>query len=270
MNYLQRMLPILAAILLAACQTVPLHESTIRDFTLPTKGKSGVIRITGLHIPKDEPVATLLLALAAAGGADINQHIYVSLFDATDEKTRYLGTMAVYDMSRWLEIPVPAGKRTLMLTLAGGRSSVFVEGIPAHADFIEVDVSAGGVSHVVVSRYGFMRFPYLGEVMIDKANQEQCLAMTGTPRERQRKIEEYMVSNKVNQYARDFKNFCLLLSAPKLIQTPSALAENKFAEQSASIETFRREQFPKWQAEGEKRPPYNLMRVYEPFQSLQP
>lgn len=269
MNNFKRLVPLVFALLLVACQSVPNHDTTTKSFASAAGKDTGMIRITSFHIPKDEPGVTFLLTLGVLGGANMSQPVFTSLFDITNAKARYIGTLAVYDES-WLETEVPAGRHTLMLTLAPKWQGIFVEGLPSHADFIDVEIPAGGFTHVVLSRYGFTRAPYLGEIAIDKARHEKCLAIAGTYRERLRKVEEYMAADNLSKDARDFKNFCFKLSGPKLIRTPNQTAIQQFAEASERIEAFRAEQYPKWKAEGEKRPPYDLMRSDEPVQTLQP
>lgn len=259
-----------AALGVVACQTVPINDSDARPFASSASRENGMIRITGFHIPKDEPGTTLLLLMAAAGGANINYPVSASVFDITNERTRYIGTLAVYGMGRWLETEVPAGRRTLMLSLAGRESSIFAEAFPTHSDFLDIDVKPGGITHVVLSRYGFSRYPYLGEIAIQDAHRDHCLGVSGKHKERLQAIEQYMAANTINEHARDFKNFCFLLSNAKYIQTPNAEAHKQFSEQSARIEAFRKEGYDKWTAEGERRLPYDLMRSYEPSKPLEP
>lgn len=254
---------ILVILTLSACQTVPLHTAAKRTFATQVVKDKGIVRVSGFHIPKDEPGATFFLVLAAAGGADINYPVYASVFDVTD-KTRYLGTLEVYSQNNWLEYEAPLGKRTFMLALAG-RSSILAQNLGfSHTDFIEVDVKPNGVNHVVLSRYGFSRYPYFGEVQIADKHREHCFKLMGTWSEREKTVEQYMADNGINQYARDFKYFCLMLSNPKFIQEPNDEAHKQFFEQRSQIETLRNETYNKWKTEAEKRFPYDLMRVYQP------
>lgn len=255
---------VLAVLTLSACQTVPIHTAAKRTFADQVGKDKGVVRVIGFHVPKDEPGATFFLVLAAAGGADINYPIYTSVFDVTD-KTRYLGTLQVsVPMNSWLEYDVPTGKRIFMLTLAG-RSSILAQSLGiSHTDFIEVDVKPGSVSHVVMSRYGFSRYPYFGEIEIADKHREYCLKLAGARNEREKVVEQYMADNGINQYARDFKYFCLMLSDPKFIQEPNDEARKQFSEQRSQIESLRNETYKKWKTESEKRTPYDLMRVYQP------
>lgn len=268
MNPLQRLVSVLLLGLLVACQSVPIYDSQEKPFASAAKKDTGMIRIASFQIPKDEPVVSFLLFLGSISGAKMDQPVSASLFDVTEGTTGYIGTLSVFDplssRRQWIEAEVQAGKRTLMLTLAGARSSLFVEGFPAHADFIDVDVPAGGVSHVVLSRHGFARHPYFGEVAISTAHRDQCLAITGTYPERVRQVEAYMAAEQISKYAHDFKNFCVLLSGTKVIQTPNTEALKRFAEASQRIESFRSEQYPKWQHDGEKHVAYDLMHRYEP------
>lgn len=263
MRIFRNLVFVLVALTLSACQTVPLHTAAKRTFAAQVGKDKGTVRISGFHIPKDEPGATFFLILAAAGGADINYPVFASVFDITD-KTRYLGTLQVYSQNNWLEYEAPLGKRAFMLTLAG-RSSVLAQNLGiSHTDFIEVDVRHGGINHVVLSRYGFSRYPYFGEIEIADKHREYCLKLIGARSEREKVVEQYMADNGINQYARDFKYYCLMLSDPKFIQEPNDEARKQFSGQRTQIETLRNETYNKWKTEAEKRSPYDLMRVYQP------
>lgn len=265
MHFAQWFVLALSVLTLSACQTVPLYDTTQKAFSTPASKESGLIRINTFQIPKDEPGATLFLILVAAGGGNIHHPISASVFDVTDE-TLYIGTFGFNRnvLGGWVEYEAPVGKRTLMLTLAG-KSNIFTQnlGMP-HTDFIEVDVKPAGVSHVALSRYGISRFPYLGEIVIMDKHREYCLALIGKRGDRKEAIEQYMADNNINTYARDFKAYCLELSDTKNVQVANDEARKQFAEQRSRIEAMRKEAYSKWQAEGEKRSSYDLMRSYQP------
>lgn len=258
---------------LSGCQTAPpMFDASKKAFAVSSSKDNGTIRISDFHIPKDEPGTTFLLVLAAAGGANINYPTFASVFDVTDQ-TRYIGTLEVYKFSsvdNWLEYEVPAGKRTLMLSLSSGNSIVVSALGGPHTDFIEVDVKPGGVNYIAVSRYGFARYPYLGEIAIADNHRQYCLKLTGNHSERQKAVEQYMTDNKINPYARDFKHFCRSLSDPKVIQEPTDVALKQLAERRADIENMRNETYGAWKKDAEKRIPYDLMRDYEPVKPAQP
>ena len=151
-----------------------------------------------------------------------------------------------------------------MLTLAG-RSNILAQSMGiSHTDFIEVDVKPNGINHVVLSRYGFSRYPYFGEIHIADKHRDNCFKLAGTWREREKVVEQYMADNAINRYARDFKFFCLMLSNPKFIQEPNDEARKQFSEQRSQIESLRNETYKKWKTESEKRTPYGLMHDYQP------
>lgn len=254
---------------LAACQTVPLAETSQTSFSAPASDQIGQVRIGTFHIPKEEPGTTLLLILGAAGGADIHYPVGASIFDITGE-THYLGTLSIgraaYSQA-WIEHPVPAGKRTLMLVGAPAASRIAMApgALMQHVDFIDVDVKPGGVSHIALSRYGLARHPYLGEIQMSAANRKYCEGLTGKPGEREKSAMGYMAENGIDPYARDFKNFCRLLSDSKHIISPTEESLRQFAELKPHIESLRTKHHEKWMSEAEKRAPYDLMHSYQPI-----
>lgn len=182
------------ALALMACQTVPITEASRTTFAEPSV-QNGMLRVGNFHIPKDEPGAKLTHFLI--GSPYLNESFAVSIFDITGE-TRYLGTLFTGSSRRpvfyqqWLEHEFPAGKRTFML--AAG-----VNGIGTHhTDFIEIDVKAGEVSHVALSRYGFLTYPYLGEVQISATDRKFCEALTGKPGEREKAALAHMAASGID------------------------------------------------------------------------
>lgn len=245
---------------LAGCQTVPPPEGRA-TFSAPTSDHNGQIRISAFHIPKDEHGVKLFFILAAVGGADTNRPFGGSVFDISGE-TRYLGDLhsGIRAFRRpWIEYETPVGKRTLML----------VEPATHHVDFIEIEVKPGGVSHIALSQYGFLRLPYLGEVLMSDVNRKYCESLTGKPSEREKSAISYMAANGIDSNARDFERFCRLLSDPKYIVTP--MAETKeYLKLKPQIEKLRAEHYEKWKSEAEKRAPYDLMRSYQPVNAQEP
>lgn len=252
-----------SAVLLSACQTVPIHTAERRAFAGAPGPDQGVIRITRFQVPKDEPVTTFLLVLGAIGGAKINHPVSASVFDVTDQ-VKYLGTLDwnEYGGADWLEASVPAGPRRLMLALTG-RSSVVSAMPPGHVDFLDVDVKANAAAYVVMSRQGFARFPYFYEIAISDQRANACSSLAGTRKERLANIDQYMAAQKIDPNTRDFKWFCMGLG-DKQIQTPTAEAMAQFAERRGALEKLRDERYAGWKAEAEERKPYDLMRSYEP------
>lgn len=220
-----------------------------------------MVRVGNFHIPKDEPGTTFTHFLI--GSPYLNETFGVSIFDVADE-ARYLGTINSYSARRpgiyqqWLEQEFQAGKRTLML--AAG-----VNGIGTlHADFIEIDIKPGEINHVVLSRYGFLTYPYLSEVKISNTNRRFCETVTGKAPEREKVVLAYMAENGIDSYARDFARFCQVLSNPVQIISPTAQAIKQISELKPQIEKVRVESYEKWKNESEKRQPYDLMKHYQP------
>jgi hypothetical protein len=244
------------ALALTACQTVPLTETSRTSFSAPASGQSGQVRIGSFHIPKEEPGIKLTHFLL--GGPNLNRPFNASVFDVTGEM-RYLGTLTV-GWPSWLEYEAPAGKHTLMLTAGPALQRIDWQNI----DFIEIDVKPGGINHVALSRYGFLSYPYLGEVQISDSNRKYCESLTGKPGEREKSAITYMAANGIDPNAKDFERFCRVLSDPKRIASPTEEARRQFEEFKPQLEKLRTEHYEKWKSEAEKRAPYDLMRSYQP------
>ena len=252
---------------LSGCQSVPLIETNRTAFTATPSGQSGVVRIGTFHIPKDEHGVMLFHVLVVAGGGNVNHVVGASIFDITDEM-RYVGTLLTPGMPAFLEYEAQPGKRTLMLVEAfPGKIAAPPESVMQNIDFIEIETKPESINHVVLSRYGFMRKLYLGEVQISDANRNYCEALTGKPRERDRSVKAYMAENGIDANAADFVSFCRMLSDPKQIGRPTDEARRQFIELKPHLEKLRVEHYEKWKQEAEKRAPYDLMRSYEPIET---
>lgn len=247
---------------LFGCQSIPLAETSRTTFNAPPLGPSGQVRIGAFHIPKDEPGIKLTQFLL--GGPNLNKPFDASIFDVTED-IRYLGTLTV-SWPFWLDFTSPAGKRTLMLT--AGPSSQKIDW--QNVDFIEVDVRPSGISHVVISRYGFLSYPYFGEVQISDPNRKYCESLTGNPRAREKATRTHMAANGIDPNATDFVRFCRALSDHKRIVNPTDEARRQFTELKPQLEKLRVEHYEKWKREAEKRTPYDLMRSYQPIEALWP
>lgn len=182
---------------------------------------------------------------------------------------RYLGTLPEgpyhYPQS-WLEYETTPGKHTLML--AAGLAVHRIDWL--NVDFIEIHVQPGGINHVVLSRYGFLSLPYLGEVQISDSNRKYCERLTGTRREREKAALAYMAVNGIDPQAKDFVRFCLVLSDPKRIVGLTDEARRQFEEFKPQLEKLRVGRHEKWKREVEKHAPYDLMRSYEPVDMQSP
>lgn len=189
----------------------------------------------------------------------------VSVFDVTGEM-RYLGTLPEgryhFPLS-WLEYVATPGRHTLML--AAGLAVHRIDWL--NVDFIEIDVQPGGINHVVLSRYGSLSLPYLGEVQISDANRKYCERLTGTRLEREKSAISYMAANGIDSHAKDFMRFCLVLSDPKRIVSHTDEASRQFEEYKPQLEKLRVQRHEKWKREMEKRAPYDLMRSYQPVEA---
>lgn len=255
--------PILAlslALLLVGCQTVPLVETSGTVFTAPASSQNGQVRIGAFHIPRDEP--STIRTFLHLSGPNRDRPFGVSVFDVTGEM-RYLGTLPEgpyhYPLT-WLEYEATPGRHTLML--AAGLAVHQIDWL--NVDFIEVDVQPGRINHIVVSRYGFLSLPYLGEVQISDASRKYCERLTGTRHEREKSAITYMAANGINSHAKDFVRFCLVLSDPKRIVGLTDEARRQFEEYKPQLEKLRVQRHETWKREVEKRAPYDLMRSYEP------
>lgn len=265
MNFNFRTLAFLAlplAFALVGCQTVPLTETSRTAFSNPASGQWGQVRIGSFHIPKEEPGIKLTHFLL--GGPNLNRPFNASIFDTTGEM-RYLGTLPV-GWPFWLEYEAPVGKHTLMLTAGPAMQRIDWQNV----DFIEIDVKPGGINHVALSRYGFLSYPYLGEVQISDSNRKYCESLTGKPGEREKSAMAYMAANGIDPNAKDFVRFCLELSAPKRIVNPTEEAHRQFEEFKPQLEKLRVARREKWKREAEKREPYDLMLSYQPANTQEP
>ncbi len=229
--------------------------------------------ITVFQIPKDEPGVQLFYILGALAGAKTQVPLYASVYDVTDD-IHYIGSLRSlysYDLQApWLEYEAPMGRRTLMLTSAGGQLFPTESSLLPHVDFIEINVEPDADRYVVLSQYGFMKFPYFGEVFIENRHWNGCLALEVKDiRARQEIVENYMKANSINSNARDFSRFCQMLSSPKNILLPNDHAKSQYAQAKPEIEKLRAERYEKWQRENERRLPYNLMKIYEPINQAQ-
>lgn len=128
----------------------------------------------------------------------------------------------------------------------------------------------GEASHVAISRYGFLTYPYLGEVRISAGNRKFCEALSSKPSEREKSAMAYMAANGIDPNAKDFERFCRVLSNPRQILAPTEHARSLIAELKPQIEKLRAEQYAIWMREAEKRAPYDLMRSYQPVSTQEP
>ena len=259
-------------VVLSGCQTMPTYSykketQSATVLALPSSKEMGVVRFNAYQTPKDEPLATGYLLLAAIGGANIHYPVHASVFDVTDEM-RYVGTTMVDTRTLyggWLEHEVPAGKRIFMLTLAGGPSNIYAPALGgAHADFVEIDVKPNSVHHVALTRHGFNRYPYFNELLIDEKYLDYCLHQMpkGSMREQYEIMDRRMKELGIDPDARDYRGYCVKLAGAKYVHVKDEVSLKQFSEGKGKLEAIRKESFPEWKEKGEKLPPYNLMKTF--------
>jgi hypothetical protein len=283
LHFVKLVMALPLALALAGCQTIPLTEPVGTAFTSSTPEKAR-IRITEFPIPKDEPGAKLFHLMVLVGGGQVNYPVGASIYDVTDE-TRYLGNLVLDGVSisrntvEWLEYALPPGRRTLMLVEAPPANAIAVSGGGPlrQVDFIEIDARPGSVKHIALTRHGIMNKPYLGEIKIAEADQKSCESLTSSSeesrerwKERLERINAYMAAQGIDEYARDFRVFCHMLSAPKRILVPSAEAMKQYTSIKTEIEAARAAGYEKWKAEGTAQAPYDLMKSYQPVTAESP
>jgi hypothetical protein len=173
----------------------------------------------------------------------------------------------------WLEYAPPPGRRTLMLVEAPPANAIAMTGGGPlrQVDFIELDARPGDIKHIALSRHGLMNKPYFGEIEISESDRKSCEGLTSPSEEslarwkgRLEQINAYMEEKGMDQYARDFRVFCHMLSAPKRILVPTVEASKKYTAIKAEIENARAERYPSWKAEAQQAAPYDLMKSYKP------
>ena len=116
----------------------------------------------------------------AASGAGFNATIY----DVTNEPILIgnlsgvqsgIGSRSMFfNSAGWIELDLPAGKHTLMLTVDG-----FKKASQLHTEFVDVNVEPQQVKHVTLSQYGFIRFPYFGEILLEQKHYDFCTSLQG-------------------------------------------------------------------------------------------
>lgn len=246
-------------LLLAGCQSVPYYEKQPQFSPAPPSDK-GRLLISRFDIPKAD-VGLLLYALFAPPPS--HSTLFkpkTSVYDVTDE-VHYLGTMTDEDYGTWLEYDARPGIRTLMLTrmLSQLFPSQEMEG---HTDFVEVDVRPGAFHHVAVSRFGFRREMYLGQLLFEERHREACLDFTKMDyRARNESIETYMVKHGIPSQVDTFKYYCRYLSHPFIIK-PNADALAEFDKAKPVVEALRKKNHDAWKRDGEKvyDTPYDVAR----------
>ncbi len=142
---------------------------------LPAADKGRVL-ISGVRIP-NAVSAFYIFGMLSTPKTDVpfNVHIYdvtntpILVGDISGSQHGGITPSMSQNSSGWIELDLPIGKHILMITTDG-----FTKGTSLHTDFIEVMVETQQVKHVSISQYGFMRFTYLGEILLEQKHYDFC------------------------------------------------------------------------------------------------
>ena len=246
---------------------------------LPAADKGRVL-ISGVRIPKTEPAvsAFYIFGMLSTPKTDVpfNGHIYdvtntpILVGGISGSQHGGITPSMSQNASGWIELDLPIGKHLLMITTDG-----FTKGTSLHTDFIEVMVEPNVVKHVSISQYGFMRFTYLGEILLEQKHYDFCTSLptvdytkssdirTAAYKKRTEAIQAYMVSNAISAKATDFADYCQALTEQQPIHKASE-AEIKASEaDKVTPMNIKTSHYKSWQAQTEKPLHYNLMHEYE-------
>ena len=248
---------------------------------LPEADKGRVL-ISGVHIPKTEAGVSIFYVLAVlstpqqTSGTAFNATIY----DVTNEPILVgnmsgtqsgIGSPSMFANSAgWIELDLPVGKHTLMLTVDG-----FKKVSPLHTEFIEVNVESQQVKHISLSQYGFIRLPYFGEILLEQKHYNFCSSLqsvdytksvdirTTAYKKRKEAIQAYMASNAISAKATDFADYCQALTEQQPIHTASAELIKQFEADKTIPQQIKISHLKSWQEQPEKPIRYDLMHEYE-------
>ena len=265
-------------------ETAP--SATIKTNTgfspLPAADKGRVL-ISGVHIPKTEAGVSIFYVLAVlstpqqTSGTPFNATIY----DVTNEPI-LVGNMSgtqsgigssnmQNNSSGWIELDLPVGKHTLMLTVDG-----FKKVSPLHTEFIEVNVESQQVKHISLSQYGFIRLPYFGEILLEQKHYDFCSSLqsvdytksvdirTTAYKKRKEAIQAYMASNAISAKATDFADYCQALTEQQPIHKASEAEVKAFEADKVTPMNIKTSHYKSWQGQTEKPIRYDLMQLHEP------
>ena len=246
---------------------------------LPAADKGRVL-ISGVRIPKTEPAvsAFYIFGMLSTPKTDVpfNGHIYdvtntpILVGGISGSQHGGITPSMSQNASGWIELDLPIGKHTLMITTDG-----LTKGTSLHTDFIEVIVEPNVVKHVTISQYGFMRFTYLGEILLEQKHYDFCTSLptvdytkssdirTAAYKKRTEAIQAYMVSNAISAKATDFADYCQALTEQQPIHTASAELIKQFEADKTIPQQIKTSHFKSWQEQTEKPIRYDLMHEYE-------
>ena len=248
---------------------------------LPAADKGRVL-ISGVHIPKTEAGVSIFYVLGMLStpqqttGVGFNATIY----DVTNEPT-LIGNMTgqqsgiggpsmFANSAGWIELDLPVGKHTLMLTNYG-----FTKANPSQTDFIEVNVEPQQVKHISLSQYGIIRLPYFGEILLAQKHYDFCTSLPAldninssdirktTYKKRLEAIQAYMASNAISAKATDFVDYCQALTEQQPIHHASDVEIKAFEADTDTPNNIKTSHYKSWQEQTEKPLRYDLMHEYE-------
>ena len=253
---------------------------TNQGFSPLPSAEKGRVLISGVRIPKTEPAvsAFYIFGMLSTPKTDVpfNVHIYdvtntpILVGDISGSQHGGITPSMSQNASGWIELDLPIGKHTLTITTDG-----FTRGTSLHTDFIEVMVEAQQVKHVSISQYGFMRFTYLGEILLEQKHYDFCTSLptvdyakssdirTAAYKKRTEAIQAYMVSNAISAKATDFADYCQVLTEQQPIHKASEAEIKAFEADKVTPMNIKTSHYKNWQAQTEKPLRYDLMHEYE-------
>ena len=255
---------------------------TIPGFSPLPAADKGRVLISGVHIPKTEAGVSIfyVLGMLSTPQQTSGAPFGVTIYDVTNELTLigYMsGTQSGIGIpsmransAGWIELDLPVGKHTLMLTNYG-----FTKASPSQTDFIEVMVEPQKVKHISLSQYGIIRLPYFGEILLEQKHYDFCTSLQGDDatksannrdvayKKRLETIQTYMASNAISAKATDFADYCQALTEQLPIHTAYAELIKQFEADKSITQQIKASHFKSWQAQTEKPIRYDLMHEYE-------
>ena len=248
---------------------------------LPAADKGRVL-ISGVHIPKTEAGVSIFYVLGMLStpqqttGVGFNATIYdvtnepILVGNMTGQQSGISTRSMFYNSAGWIELDLPVGKHTLMLTNNG-----FTKANPSQTDFIEVNVEPQQVKHVSLSQYGIIRLPYFGEILLAQKHYDFCTSLPAldninssdvrkaTYKKRLEAIQAYMVSNAISAKATDFADYCQALTEQQPIHKASEAEIKAFEADKVTPMNIKTSHYKSWQEQTERPLRYDLMHEYE-------
>ena len=257
-------------------------DKTNQGFSPLPAADKGRVLISGVHIPKTEGAVSVfyVLGMLSSPQASSGAPFGVTIYDITNELTLIgymsgtqsgIGSPSMRANSAgWIELDLPVGKHTLMLTNYG-----FTKASPSQTDFIEVMVEPRQVKHISISQYGIIRLPYLGEILLEQKHYDFCTSLPAldninssdirkaTYKKRLEAIQVYMASNAISTKSTDFVEYCQVLTEQQSIHKASEAEMKAFEADKVTPMNIKTSHYKSWQDQTEKPLRYNLMHEYE-------